>query len=47
MFKICNHLFFVGALLAFTIKDASSSSFDTLAARQEAKPFYLRDIQIG
>lgn len=48
MIKICNyHLFFVGALLASTSSVASSSSFDTLAARQEAKPFYLRDIQIG
>lgn len=37
---------FVGTLLAIA-GVASSSSFDTLAARQEAKPFYLRDIQIG
>mmetsp|Transcript_9430 Transcript_9430/g.15619 ORF Transcript_9430/g.15619 Transcript_9430/m.15619 type:complete len:180 (+) Transcript_9430:171-710(+) len=36
-----------GTLLASTISVASSSSFDTLAAREEAKPFYLRDIQIG
>ena len=43
-----NHLlFFVGTLLAFTIDVASSTSFDTLAAREEAKPFYLKDIQIG
>ena len=45
--NIFNHLFFVGTLLASTISVASSSSFDTLAAREEAKPFYLRDIQIG
>ena len=38
---------FVGALLASNISVVSSSSFDTLAARQEAKPFYLKDIQIG
>lgn len=30
-------------LLAFGV----ASSYDTLAARQEAKPFYLKDIQIG
>ena len=43
-----NHiLFFVGTLLAFTIDIASSTSFDTLAAREGAKPFYLKDIQLG
>lgn len=44
--NIFKYLLF-GTLLASTISVASSSSFDTLAAREEAKPFYLRDIQIG
>lgn len=41
-----SRLLFAGTLLASAI-GAASSSFDTLAARQEAKPFYLKDIQIG
>lgn len=39
--------FLFGTLLASGAGVASSSSFDTFAARQDAKPFYLRDIQIG